>query len=92
VDCGRRATTHQRILRRSNEQNRLFFYLLDYPWNLVTGRYGAKYPKVFKAFSGLSSIINFNELEQFDVEDFSALKSAINQRKKCAGNFYSKMS
>jgi putative tributyrin esterase len=39
-------------------------------------RLGAKYPKVFKAFSGLSSIINFDELEQF-VEDFSALKSAV---------------
>lgn len=39
-------------------------------------RLGAKYPDIFKSFSGLSSIINFNELEQF-VEDFSALKNAV---------------
>lgn len=39
-------------------------------------RLGAKYPEVFKSFSGLSSIINFNEMEQF-VEDFSALKNAV---------------
>ncbi len=46
-------------------------------------RLGAKYPKVFKAFSGLSSIMNFDELGQF-VEDFSAFKGiSVKAREKC---------
>ena len=36
-------------------------------------RLGAKYPKVFKAFSGLSSITHFDQFEHF-VADFSQLK------------------
>lgn len=37
-------------------------------------RLGAKYPQIFKAFSGLSSITHFSQMEQF-VEDFAALKN-----------------
>ncbi|MCP9768610.1 esterase family protein [Lacihabitans sp. LS3-19] len=37
-------------------------------------RLGAKYPKIFKAFSGLSSITHFEQIEQF-VSDFSELKN-----------------
>jgi enterochelin esterase-like enzyme len=47
-------------------------------------RLGAKYPKVFKAFSGLSSIMNFDELGQF-VEDFSALKNSVKARENVSG-------
>jgi enterochelin esterase-like enzyme len=36
-------------------------------------RLGAKYPKVFKAFSGLSSITHFDQLKLF-VSDFDSLK------------------
>lgn len=36
-------------------------------------RLGAKYPTVFKAFSGLSSITNFNQIGEF-VSDFEQLK------------------
>ncbi|AWV96749.1 alpha/beta hydrolase [Arcticibacterium luteifluviistationis] len=39
-------------------------------------RLGAKNPNVFSAFSGLSSIINFSEFEQF-IEDFGQLKSSV---------------
>ena len=39
-------------------------------------RIGAKYHRLFKAFSGLSSIVNFDELEQF-VQDFDGLKNAV---------------
>lgn len=38
-------------------------------------RIGAKYPKLFKGFSGLSSITNFQQLELF-LEDFEQLKMA----------------
>ncbi len=38
-------------------------------------RLGAKYPTIFKGFSGLSSITHFNQLSEF-VEDFEALKSS----------------
>jgi putative tributyrin esterase len=42
-------------------------------------RLGAKYPSVFAAFSGLSSITHFNQLEKF-VADFEGLKNeAIEQ-------------
>jgi putative tributyrin esterase len=37
-------------------------------------RLGAKYPSVFSAFSGLSSITHFQQLEKF-VSDFQALKN-----------------
>jgi S-formylglutathione hydrolase FrmB len=47
-------------------------------------RLGAKYPKVFKASSGLSSIMNFDELGQF-VEDFSALKNSVKARENVSG-------
>ncbi len=36
-------------------------------------RLGAKYPTVFKAFSGLSSITHFNQISEF-VADFEQLK------------------
>lgn len=39
-------------------------------------RIGAKYPKVFKAFSGLSSITRFEEMGQF-VEDIERVKSSV---------------
>ncbi len=39
-------------------------------------RLGAKYPTVFKAFSGLSSITAFEQLQAF-VQDFDALKNAV---------------
>ena len=42
-------------------------------------RLGAKYPKKFKAFSGLSSITHFDQMKQF-VSDFEAL-SAVAQEK-----------
>ncbi|WP_080055518.1 alpha/beta hydrolase [Spirosoma aerolatum] len=38
-------------------------------------RLGAKYPHLFSAFSGLSSITHFTQLSQF-VQDFSALQEA----------------
>lgn len=42
-------------------------------------RLGAKYPKIFKAFSGLSSITHFEQLKQF-VSDFETIKNqAIEQ-------------
>lgn len=42
-------------------------------------RLAAKYPNLFKAFSGLSSITHFEQLEKF-INDFEQLKSdAINQ-------------
>lgn len=42
-------------------------------------RLGAKYPHLFRAFSGLSSITHFTQLSQF-VQDFAALESeAIEQ-------------
>lgn len=42
-------------------------------------RLGAKYPNIFKAFSGLSSITHFDQMKQF-VSDFDAL-SAVAQEK-----------
>jgi putative tributyrin esterase len=39
-------------------------------------RLGAKYPEIFKAFSGLSSITDFDQLEQI-VEDFETLKNVV---------------
>lgn len=44
-------------------------------------RIGAKYPEVFKAFSGLSSITFFDEFEHF-VEDFDTLKEAVIKEEK----------
>lgn len=42
-------------------------------------RLGAKYPRVFKAFSGLSTITQFEQLEKF-VADFEQLKTdAVDQ-------------
>ncbi|MCP9762875.1 alpha/beta hydrolase [Lacihabitans soyangensis] len=42
-------------------------------------RFGAKYPKIFKAFSGLSSITDFEQLEKF-VSDFESLKDAATEQ------------
>ncbi len=42
-------------------------------------RFGAKYPKLFRAFSGLSSITHFEQLEQF-VSDFESLKDAATEQ------------
>ncbi len=39
-------------------------------------RLGAKYPTVFKAFSGLSSITAFEQLQDF-VQDFEIIKNAV---------------
>ena len=39
-------------------------------------RLGAKYPDVFRAFSGLSSITDFDQFESF-VQNFESLKSAV---------------
>lgn len=42
-------------------------------------RLGAKYPHLFRAFSGLSSITHFEQLEQF-VSDFESLKNAATEQ------------
>ncbi|SOE23342.1 S-formylglutathione hydrolase FrmB [Spirosomataceae bacterium TFI 002] len=42
-------------------------------------RLGAKYPTVFSAFSGLSSITRFEQMEQF-VKDIEKLKSAVKKQ------------
>jgi putative tributyrin esterase len=43
-------------------------------------RLGAKYPDVFKAFSGLSSVTNFQEMEQFmENQDLSILAQKVPQ-------------
>lgn len=42
-------------------------------------RLGAKYPTLFKGFSGLSSITHFEQLGQF-VEDFEQLKSVASEQ------------
>lgn len=42
-------------------------------------RLGAKYPKVFKAFSGLSSITHFNQLSEFVADSQKLQEDAINQ-------------
>lgn len=42
-------------------------------------RLGAKYPKLFKAFSGLSSITHFNQIGEF-VENFEQLKQDASEQ------------
>ncbi len=42
-------------------------------------RLGAKYPHLFKAFSGLSSITHFEQLEQF-VSDFQTIKNQATEQ------------
>ncbi len=39
-------------------------------------RLGAKYPSIFQAFSGLSSITKFNQFEQF-VQNYEGLKNSV---------------